>query len=188
MFNRQNILTGREFIGLGSRFVKYYDIDTKKELTEEEVKRKRPYEMFQLCVDLMGDNQHADTHKILGFPLLDESLLSHVFIGQKFISLTEFGGKFTLPTPEIMIAMKLKSVPNRTKDDKRIKDISDIYALSWYSDVKFQELKQKVQQILGIKTISEVVSKFTKDEYIAVSSAIGIAPDEISRVTNELAR
>lgn len=183
-----DILEGRGFSGIGSRFVKYYDIETKKELTEEESKKKRPYEMFQLYVDPMGDSTHADAEKILGFPLLDEPLLSHVFNDNKFITVTEFGGKFNLPAPEILISMKLKSVTNRTKDGKRIKDISDIYALLWYSEVEFAELKQRVQKILGIEMISKVVSGFTKDEYTTVSNATGIAPEEISRVITELAK
>ncbi|MDE1767095.1 MAG: nucleotidyl transferase AbiEii/AbiGii toxin family protein [Thaumarchaeota archaeon] len=181
------ILKARGFNGLGSRFVKYYDINTKKELSEVESRKKPSYEMFQLYVDPMVDNIHKAAQKIVGFPLLDESLLSHVFVGQKFTSLSEFGGKFRLPTPEILIATKLKSVPSRNKDDKRIKDISDIYALLWYSEDEFLELKQKVQQILGIPEISDVVSKFTQDEYSAVSTAIGIGPTEISRVITDFA-
>lgn len=182
------ILKDRGFNGISSRFVKYYDMETKKELTEDESKAKPSYEIFQLYVDPMGDNPHMAAQDILGFPLLDEPLLSHVFIDRKFVTLNAFGGNFTLPTPETMIAMKIKSVPCRTKDDKRIKDISDIYALLWYSDVEFQILKHKVQQILGIKYISEVVSDFTKEEYISVSQAIGIDPEEMSKVINELAK
>lgn len=182
------ILKDRGFFGVSSRFVKYYDINIKKEITEEESKGKPSYDMFQLYVDLMGDSTHADAEKILGFPLLDEPLLSHVFVDKRFVTVTEFGGIFTLPTPETLISMKLRSVPGRTKGDKRIKDISDIYALSWYSDVELKTLKPKVQQILGIEYISEVVSNFTREEYIAVETAIGIAPEEISRVINELAR
>lgn len=183
-----NILTGRGFIGTGFRFVKYYDIETKKEITEEESKKKRPYEMFQLFVDTMGDNTHADAEKILGFPLLDEALLSHVFADGKSVTVREFGGRFTIPTPETLLSMKLKSAPCRTKDDKRIKDISDIYALSWYSDVEFQELRYRVQNILGIEYIAKTVSGFTKDDYLAVSKAIGIEPAEIARVVNELTK
>lgn len=182
-----NILKGRGFIGLGSRFVKYYDINTKKELTEEQTKKMHQYDMFQLYVDPMSDNIHADAQKIVGFPLLDESLLSHVFVNQKFTVLNEFGGKFKLPTPEVLIAAKLKSAPNRPKDDKRIKDISDIYALSWYSDVDFKNLRQNVQQIFGIQKIHDAVSGFTVTEYDAVSNAIGIDSKEIARVVNELA-
>lgn len=183
-----NILTRRGFIGTGSRFVKYYDIETKKEITEEESKKKRPYEMFQLFVDTMGDNTHTDAKKILGFPLLDESLLAHVFVDGRSVTVTGFGGRFMIPTPETLLSMKLKSAPCRTKDDKRIKDISDIYALPWYSDVEFQELRRRVQQIFGIEYIAKTVSSFTKDDYLAVSRVIGIGSDEISRVINELAR
>lgn len=182
------ILADRGFFGISSRFVKYYDINTKKELTEEESKKKPSYDMFQLYVDTMGDSTHADAEKILGFPLLDEPLLSHVFVDGKSVNVTELGGRFTLPMPETLISMKLKSVPGRTKDDKRIKDIADIYALSWYSDVEFPELRRRVQQILGIKYISETVSNFTKDDYLAVSKAIGIEPADVSRVVNELAK
>lgn len=182
------ILADRGFFGISSRFVKYYDIHTKKELTEEESKKKPSYDMFQLYVDTMGDNTHADAQKILGFPLLDEPLLSHVFVDGKSVIVTESGGKFTLPTPETLISMKLKSVPDRTKDDKRIKDMADIYALSWYSDVEFQELRRRVQHILGIEYIAKTVSGFTKDDYLAASKAIGIEPDEIFRVINEIAK
>jgi hypothetical protein len=124
--------------------------------------------------------------KIVGFPLLDESLLSHVFVNQKFTVLNEFGGKFKLPTPEVLVAAKLKSAPDRPQDDKRIKDISDIYALLWYSDVDFKDLRQNVQKISEIKKIHESVSGFTVTEYDAVSNAIGIDSEEIARVVNEL--
>lgn len=182
------ILKDRKFFGISSRFVKFYDISTKTELTEDESRKKPLYEMFQLYVDPMGDNTHADAERILGFPLLDEPLLSHVFVDGRSITTTEFGGRFTLPTPETLISMKLKSVLNRTKDDKRIKDVSDVYALLWYSDVEFQELRRRVQQILGIKHTSEIVSNFTDGDYLAVSKALMIEPGEISRVINELVK
>jgi hypothetical protein len=181
------ILKDRGFVGLGSRFVKYYDINTKKELTEEQTKKMQSYDMFQLYVDPMSDNLHAEAQKIVGFPLLDESLLSQVFINGKFTVLSEFGGKFKLPTPEVLIAAKLKSAPNRPKDDKRIKDISDIYALAWHSGVDFKDLRKNVQKISGIQKIHDTVSGFTASEYAAVSNAIGIDSAEISRVINELA-
>lgn len=182
-----DILQRRGFIGLSSRFVKYYDINTKQELSVEQTKKRRPYDMFQLYVDPMSDNVHAEAQKIVGFPLLDESLLSHVFVDEKFTILSEFGGKFKLPTPEVLIATKIKSAPNRAKDDKRIKDISDIYALAWHSGVDFKNLRQDVQKISGIQKIHDTVSGFTLSEYAAVSDAIGVDHKEISRVINELA-
>lgn len=178
----------RKFFGLGSRFVKYYDIETHEELTEEQAKKKRSYEMFQLFVDPLVDNTHKEAQKIIGFPLLDEPLLSHVFAGKRFTFLEEFGGKFMLPTPEVLVATKVTSAPKRTKDDKRIKDIADIYALLWHSDVEFRDLVQVVQKMLGAKIVSDVITKFTENDYDAVSNAIGIEANEVSRVVGELAK
>jgi len=182
------ILDDRKFIGIGSRFVKNYDIVTREEITEEESKKRNMYDMFQLFVDPMADNQHAETQKIVGFALLDEPLLSRVFVDGNYTILTEFGGKFKLPMPETLISTKLKSVPIRTQDDKRIKDISDIYALLWYSGVDFHEMKQRVRQTIKSQTITKAASGFTKEEYDKVSNAIGIPPEEISRVINELTK
>lgn len=61
------ILKDRRFVWISSRFVKFYDISTKTELTEEESRKKHLYEMFQLYVDPVGDSTHADAEKILGF-------------------------------------------------------------------------------------------------------------------------
>lgn len=104
----------------------------------------------------------------------------------RFTFLNAFGGKFKLPTPEILIATKLKSAPNRTKDDKRIKDISDIYALSWYSPTSFKDLKQNVQKISGIMEMAKTISGFTPGEYASVSNVLGIDAGEIKRIIGEL--
>lgn len=182
------ILTDRKFIGMGSRFVKHYDITTKKELSEEESKKKQSYDMFQLYVDPMSDNVHEDAQKIVGFPLLDEPLLAHVFNNDKFVLMEEFGGKFKLPNPEILISTKLKSVTDRTKDDKRIKDVSDIYALLWHSNAEFAYLKQEIQKILGQEKIEVVIHSLTDKDFDAASTANGVPKDEISRVINEIVK
>ncbi len=181
------ILKDRKFIGLGSRFVKHYDIETKEEITEEQSKNKQSYEVFQLYVDPMADNVHKDAHKVIGFPFLDEPLLSHVFDNNRFTLMEEFGGKFKLPTTEILIATKLKSVTGR-RDDKRIKDVSDIYALLWYSKTDFKELKQKVREILGLQEITKAVQALTYSDYESASTANGVSKDDMARVINEITR
>lgn len=182
------ILKDRGFVGVGFRLVRYYDMDTKKEITEEEAKKKRPYEIFQLYVDTMSDNIHTDAQKVLGFPLLDEQLLSYVFNDGRFTSMSDFGGTFKLPAPEILVSTKLKSVLDRTKDDKRIKDICDIYALLWYSSKTLPELKKEVTAIFGREKIVDTISKFTDDDYSQVSTVTGVDKAEIIQVIGELAR
>lgn len=182
------ILKDRGFVGLGFRLAKYYEMDTMKEITEEQAKKKPHYEIFQLYVDPMSDNPHPAAREVLGFPLLDERLLSHVFEGGRAVLLSSFGGTFRLPAPEILVSTKLKSAPDRTKDDKRIKDICDIYALLWYSGKTLPELKKEVTTILGRKKISDSISKFADEDYTQAAAATGINKDEIGRVIGELAR
>lgn len=182
------ILADNKFVGRGSRFVKHYDIATLKELTEDQTRKKPMYEMFQLFVDPMVDNIHRDSQKTLGFTPLDEPLLSEVFNGKKFTTLSGFGGKFMLPRPEVLLATKISSVTKRDMVHKRIKDIADIYALSWHSGLKFEDLKQKLEQIVDNGVVSGVVSTFTKSDYDAVFNAIGVTQEQVSRVIGELAK
>ncbi len=88
----------------------------------------------------------------------------------------------------VLVLMKISSVLNRNKDDKRIKDTADIYSLMWYSDIKFSDLRQNVQKIYDTKKIASTISNFTDHDYRAVSKAIDIDKDEISRVIAELAK
>jgi len=52
------------------------------------------------------------------------------------------------PTPEILLATKIKSIPNRTRDEKLVKDICDAYVLSWYSGKDFREIKNALKNLV----------------------------------------
>lgn len=82
--------------------------------------------------------------------------------------------------------MKLNSVINREKEHKRIKDIADIYALMWFSDMKITELKANLLSIYPEEKARKTVRSFTPKEIARVSTAIGITAQEISRVLAEL--
>lgn len=120
---------------------------------------------------------------------IDEPLLANVFSENQFTTISGYFGQkeVMLPYPEVLVSMKINSVLNRNKEDKRIKDVADIYSLMWYSDTKFQDLKQNVQKICGSEKVSSIV-QFVEADYSAASQALGIDSDEISRVIVELAR
>ncbi|KEQ56873.1 Nucleotidyl transferase of unknown function protein [Marine Group I thaumarchaeote SCGC RSA3] len=182
------ILKEMKYYGIGSRFVQHHDLQTKRLLTEEESKKRPKYEMFDLFVDPVVDKIHSRTKALFGLDPIDEPLLANVFSGNQFVISGYFGKEIMLPHPEVLVSMKINSVLNRNKEDKRIKDIADIYSLMWYSDTKFPDLKQRVQKICDAEKISSTVSKFTDQDYNSVSQAIGIGKDEISRVITEMAK
>lgn len=175
-----------KFTRLGFRYVKYYHTETRKELTEEEARTTQRHLMFDLNVDPIVDYIHPKIKEIFKFDPVDEPRLSLVFDDNRFRTLSEFGGNFMLPNPEVLLAAKINSVCRRDETHKRIKDIADIYALLWYSDVKFVQLKTELNKICGEKKVSGVISTFNDNDYAQVSSNLGIDKSEIKRVIDDV--
>jgi len=120
------------FIPQGFRYYKDINIETGKELTFEESKKEQTHNIFKIYVDLLVDKIHPSFKETFGFIPADEPLLSHVFLDKnKRMELTKLNTLLWLPSPEILLATKITSLPKRTKDEKLIKDICDIYALSF---------------------------------------------------------
>ncbi|MDG6218320.1 MAG: hypothetical protein QCI00_02650 [Candidatus Thermoplasmatota archaeon] len=113
-------------------------------------------------------------------------MLSHVFQDETCrTELTEFNKRLLLPAPEILLATKLKSVCNRTKDEKLIEDICDIYVLSWYSPRKFHQLKHDVHKFVdGLEEISIKVR--SEELFKKAEIALGIEAETIINLFKKL--
>ena len=184
-FKSIKILKDMKYYEIGSRFVQHHDLETKRLLTETEYKSRPIYDMFDLFVDPIVDTIHPRTKALFGIDPIDEPLLASVFRNNHVTMSDYLGEKIMLPNPEMLISMKINSVLTRNKNDKRIKDIADIYSLTWHSNKKFQYLKHKIQKMC---TNIAVISDFTDHDYDEVSRILSIERDEISRVITELAK
>lgn len=174
------------FRSVSFRLVKDFDLDTGKELTSRESAKLPLYQIFQLYIDPVVDYIHPRIKELLGFVPIDEPLLSLVFENRMYTIVTLFRKRVFLPEPHVLLAMKLNSAPKRDKENKRIKDIADIYALLWYSDVELPKLKNQLFSIYPKKEARKTLRSFTKEDIVRVSTAIGITGQEISRVFAEL--
>jgi len=175
-----------DFEPLSFRLVKHFHAETKQELKGETARRTSSYEMFDLFVDPVVDHIHPAASETFGFIPIDEPLLKHVFVEQKFKIIDLFSRKAHLPLPHVLLATKIKSVSQRDKKHKRVKDIADIYALSWYSDEKLTSLRTSLASIITLQETKAVVESFTKDDLAAISNALDIEAHQIQRVLNEL--
>jgi len=107
-------------------------------------------------------------------------LLRFAFEKKEHIILKEFEKKLLLPKPEVILAMKINSLPNRDKEHKRIKDICDAFALAWYTDLNpgnvdlLQYLKKS-----SLKKCSQIL---TKEDYLKAGTQLGHDAQEIKRV------
>jgi len=139
------------FRSISFRLFKDFDLDTGKELTPEESAKLPLYQIFQLYIDPVVDYIHPEIKNLLGFVPIDEPLLSLVFQDKMYTITTLFEKTVLLPKPHVLLAMKLNSAPNRDKENKRIKDIADIYALLWHSDIALPQLKTSYSRFIQKK-------------------------------------
>ncbi len=129
------ILVGKmHFEHLSFRFVKYLNYDTGEELSAEEAKGLPLHMLVELFVDGLVPDCPPGIREELGFTPPDEPILARVFQDKGNLTTVNIAGRgVRVPLPELMLAMKLNSVVNRTKDHKRIKDICDIAALCLFT-------------------------------------------------------
>ena len=174
------------FEPLSFRFMKHFHTETLQELNEDNVKKTPAYNVFDLFIDPVVDCIHPKFGEIFGFAPIDEPLLEHVFVGQKRSIMELFGRRVLVPFSEVLLATKLRSVVHRDKEHKRIKDIADIYALSWYSDVGLASLKSSLKPIMPPEEIQKVIGTFTKEDLNAASNALDMEIVQVKRVLSEL--
>ena len=170
------------FKPLSFRFMKEIHTETEEEL--EEGNTVPTHFIFPMYVDLIVDVIPKDFRKTFGFNPIDEPLLKHVFNDEGSVVVNEFSRKLLLPSSEVLLAMKVNSLPNRDKDHKRIKDICDIFALLWYTELKPEQIN--LSKYVSKKDIIKTVETITNQDLDKVAANVGHSADEIKRVINLL--
>jgi len=174
------------FEAVSFRTVKYFDYDTLKELSIDEAKKKLDWETLKLYVDLIVDNIPPIFKKMFGFIPIDEPLLKLSLKEDGYI-LTKYNGiDIKIVKPQILLAMKLNSVTTRTEDYKKIKDIADIFALTWYSGININEMKRKLYLIYEKERATKIIKNFSKEELEQVAKVLNIDHNFITTVLQNL--
>ena len=166
------------FKPIGFRYYKEIHYETGKELTPKEAKRTPTHNIFTMYVDPIVDEIHPSFHEVFGFTPADEQLLTPVFKDKQcHKEMREFNKLLWIPTPEILLATKIKSVLNRTKDEKFIKDICDIYALSWYSCKNFQDIKDESRKYVNHEILIKLQAMLKSETEVFQKSQIAMDID-----------
>lgn len=176
------------FYSVSFRLIQHYHRQTQRALTPDEARKIPYYDLFDLFVDPIVDNIPENIHDVLGVTPVDEKLLGAVFEKGQFVEMKKFGIIIRIPTADVLLATKLISLPNRTKDHKKWKDVADIYALIWYSDEKLTELKSRLLSLLSQNDIRKALSKISDIDYQEASNAIGVELNEMKNVFDSFIR
>lgn len=184
-----SIIVKEGFKPQGFRYYKEINYETGKELKLDEAKKMPSHNIFTMYIDPIVDNIHPSFKEIFSFNPVDESLLKPAFQNKKNRKeLKEFNKLLWLPSPEILLATKIKSIPNRTKDEKLVKDVCDIYVLSWFSGEKFQNIKNKSRSYLDKKIMKEFRDRINSetDLFEKAQIAMDIDAEIIENLFKEL--
>jgi len=182
-----SLLEKNGFQPQGSRYHKDLSIENGRELTSEESKTEPSHNVFKMYVDLMVDNVHPCFREIFRFDPLDEELLSLVFENsKKRTELIKFKKLLWLPAPEILLSTKIKSLPDRT-EDKKIKDICDIYAISFFSKKKVKDLIKEAKKILDKERFEKLQPLLESDEeFLKAAEHLLVEGESIKNLFKEL--
>ena len=102
------------------------------------------YDLFYLYIDVMVDNIHPMQKEVFGFHVLDEPVIRRVFNERTGVTVNVDGVELLIPPPAMLLATKLVSIQNRTKDDKLTKDACDIYAILWHSSLPYRQILDEI--------------------------------------------
>lgn len=103
-----------------------------------------------LAIDAMVTERHPLDKEVLGFTPIDEPLLKHVFQDPAYrTTLDELGPSVHLPTAPVLVATKLKSLPDRGAPDKAVKDLCDLYALTAFGGASTTDIRTVTHEVLA---------------------------------------
>jgi len=178
-----------EELGFQPSTFRYYrdvHIETGEYLTPEESRKTPSHNICRIYIDPIVNYVHPCFRDVFGFSPIDEPLISAVFEDENNrVELKEFNGLVLLPKPEILLATKIKTAPTRTIDEKLIKDVCDMYAVSWYSGEDFRDIRNKTQRVIDFMRY-DVRSLLSDDLLSRVETALGISKETVKSVIEAL--
>ena len=136
--------------------------------------------IFPMYVDLIVDSIPANFRKTFGFNPIDEPLLKFAFEEKKVLVLKEFDKKLLLPSVELLLAMKISSLPQRDKEHKRVKDVCDIFALAWYGSVNPKDVN--LDKYLPKSSLAKCKKTLADDDFSKAAAQLGHEKEELKRV------
>ncbi len=160
------------------RFVKRFHAEDGHELTEDESRHLDLYNIFNLYIDVLVDSVDPERFKKAHFLVLEEPLLARVFQGGEYLQASLEGLDVNVPTPQLLMEMKVNSFPKRTRDDKRTKDLLDLFALLLFSGSKPPFVHES-----KVTSYQDALKSLKKAEWTTIATMLNIAVPEARRVS-----
>lgn len=179
----------RSRFGFAQNFLR----DGQKRITEEEANEYRMHEVFQVYVDVIPDTTELDAFRnSFGFEPPAEPLLQPVFEKGRGEPLSNYvswpaSDDVLIVSPELLAAMKIRSLPDRDKGHKRVKDAADLHALLWY--VKdYAEITSLVLDYVSDADLESLEQSVDRDAFANAAQLLQIDRQLVSESIQRLFR
>lgn len=162
-------------------FVQYFDRETGDPISEAAAQARPLHEVFELFVDVIPDTTALDAFEAaFGFRPPAEPLLQDVFAGEQAVPLAdavswEVPDGVVLAAPAVLAAMKVRSLPDRDKEQKRVKDLADLHALLWYV-TDAAAIRAAVRDLVAADAIATVDRLLDDDLVTAAGTLLQVEP------------
>lgn len=156
-------------------FVQYFNRETGEQISEAAAQELRLHEVFEMFVDIIPDTTQLEAFDAaFGFRPPAEPLLQQVFDDGRASPLTDFVSwpvdDVVIAEPAVLAAMKVRSLPDRDKTQKRVKDLADLHALLWHvTDIA--EIQAEVQDLVTDDDLA-TVERRVDDELVEAAETL----------------
>lgn len=176
---------------VGFRLVRYFNRETGEHLTADEAQALPQHQVFQLFLDVIPNTTDLDAFAdTFGFRPPAEPLLRHAFDDDAVTSLAahrpwDIPDRMQVADADLVAAMKIRSIPDRDKEQKQVKDVADLHALLWYVTA-YAEMQQQVLQWVSEEDLNQLDANLNRQRYAAAADLLQIDRDLVQDSIEQL--
>ena len=100
--------------------------------------------------------------------------------------MSSISDKLFIPTREIIIAMKIHSLPTRGIRHKIVKDLCDLYGLLWYSPKSLERIAKELAKFLEENSLEKLKNKIDSALMKECEVILGEPKGSMNTVLNDL--
>jgi len=182
LFKVLTILESEGFQAEGIRYRK--DITYKsKDLNDEKIKE----ESFPLYIDIIVNSYPLSYSDIIHQYFFEESLVEIIYSNrQNQVDIPKISNLIFMPIPEILIACKIRAIPGRDTQHKRVKDICDLYSLLFYTAKSFDKTVNELKKYIQSDAVIHLKNTINKEMMEESERKIGEPSGSINTVIGNL--
>ena len=145
-------------------------------------------ETFTLFVDILVNSYPPSLNDLYPNCFFEVPLIEQVYNNTKYqVKISSISDNLFIPTREIIIAMKIHSLPTRGNiRNKMVKDLCDLYGLLWYSPKSLKEITKELPKFLEGNSLEQLKNTIDSALMKECEAILGEPKGSMNTVLNDL--